>query len=269
MQLDLEPMGAPASLPAKSNAAKLAGRDAGAPRAARFTGATREHRPVSSRPRPSSLDPSPSTPFDKLPVALQRRGIQLQLIGLNVSAGYELVEALRLAAERPVAVAVQEVASSPTAKRCVFRDRTGLVHLIPEQAARFEANSLALNLSAGTGKISHDGVQIRWRLAKRREHQLPKRRPGCEYFDAERVGSHVLLRHWRPGDRFQPIGMQKAMKLQDFFTNEKVPRPQRHKLIVATAESGEVFWVEGLRISERFKLTEQTGRSLQWGWQRL
>jgi len=39
-------------------------------------------------------------------------------------------------------------------------------------------------------------------------------------------------------------------------------------LVAATAQ-GEVFWVEGTRISERFKLTRETIRRLQWRWKRL
>jgi len=79
----------------------------------------------------------------------------------------------------------------------------------------------------------------------------------------------VFLRHWLPGDRFQPIGMPRAIKLQDFFTNQKVPRRRRHELLVATTALGEVFWVETMRISERFKLAKSTIRRLQWEWLRL
>ena len=59
------------------------------------------------------------------------------------------------------------------------------------------------------------------------------------------------------------------VKLQDFFTNQKVPRDRRRQLLVAATAQGEVFWVEGMRISERFKLTRQTIRRLQWRWKRL
>ena len=55
-------------------------------------------------------------------------------------------------------------------------------------------------------------------------------------FDADKVGSHVVLRHWQPGDRFQPIGMSKPVKLQDLFTNAKVPRERRHALTLAAAD---------------------------------
>jgi hypothetical protein len=63
--------------------------------------------------------------------------------------------------------------------------------------------------------------------------------------------------------------MASPVKLQDFFTNEKVPRAKRRGLIVATTADGVIFWVEGLRISERFKLTKRTIRRLQWRWKRL
>jgi hypothetical protein len=60
--------------------------------------------------------------------------------------------------------------------------------------------------------------------------------------------------------------MKKTVKLQDLFTNEKVNRQKRHELIIAQTVQGEVFWVEGLRIAERFKLTNGTIRRLKWRW---
>jgi len=37
---------------------------------------------------------------------------------------------------------------------------------------------------------------------------------------------------------------------------------------MAAMAGGEIFWVEGLRISENFKLTAETGRLLAWRWRR-
>jgi hypothetical protein len=63
--------------------------------------------------------------------------------------------------------------------------------------------------------------------------------------------------------------MKLPVKLQDLFTNAKITRAQRHNLVVALASDGGIFWVEGLRISERYKLTKSTIRCLQWRWRRL
>jgi hypothetical protein len=50
--------------------------------------------------------------------------------------------------------------------------------------------------------------------------------------------------------------------------NLKVPRQQRHKLLVAATPAGEIVWVEGLRMAERFKLDKATLRQLKWSWHR-
>src|SRR6185436_7059327 len=118
------------------------------------------------------------------------------------------------------------------------------------------------------GKARFGGIEIRWGIISARDtvKRAPTFAAGVEYFDAEKVGSAVLLRHWRPGDRFQPIGLSAPTKVQDLFTNARIPRPARHQLVVATTATGELFWVEGLRIAERFKLDKRTLRRLKWQW---
>jgi tRNA(Ile)-lysidine synthase len=119
-------------------------------------------------------------------------------------------------------------------------------------------------LNGDAGEVVFGGRKILWKVTK--TFRLPPRRPGRELFDADKVGRRVLLRHWQPGDRFQPIGMAHAVKLQDLFTNQRVSRAKRHELVVATTANNEVFWVEGLRMGERFKLTLDTKRCLKWRW---
>jgi hypothetical protein len=62
--------------------------------------------------------------------------------------------------------------------------------------------------------------------------------------------------------------MASPVKLQDLFVNAKIPRAHRRRLLVATTAAGDIFWVEGLRIGERFKLEAKTRRTLRWMWQR-
>ena len=94
------------------------------------------------------------------------------------------------------------------------------------------------------------------------------RRPNTEYFDADKVGARICLRHWQPGDRFHLIGGAAAAKLQDIFTNLKVPPAERRCRVLAATAQGDIFWVEGLRIGEGFKLDKKTVRRLTWRWQR-
>ncbi len=242
-----------------------------------------------------------SATFEELPVAVQRRCIQSQLFDLGVSGDYDLVEKLRSTPNHPVTISASKLSlnakvaadvrrrtlfpgklaptyvggyalSNFANDACVisvFRDPHGFLH--PEHGSttpEFNVNVLEVGLEKPPSKAVFDGVSIRWQFDSKKA-RAPKSKPNQEFFDADEVGQQIILRHWRPGDRFKPIGMAIPLKLQDFFTNQKISRNRRRQLIVATTAEGELFWVEGLRISERFKLTKDTIRRLQWRWQRL
>jgi tRNA(Ile)-lysidine synthase len=195
--------------------------------------------------------------FDRLPVAVQRRALQLQLTNLGVWVDFELVERLRSAPNVLFAV-------SPGFS--VSRDAEGAVSLRTQAAADFKVNELSINLGERAGEVNFAGVQFKWNFENARAAAGLEKRIGRELFDADKVGRGITLRHWRAGDRFQPIGLKSAVKLQDLFTNQKIPRAQRHHLVVAESIDGRIFWVQDLRLSEPFKLTATTKRRLVWCW---
>ena len=254
-------------------------------------GAAEEWLAAGGRPKAEGVGAALSgwLPFDELPVAVQRRCVQVQLVGLGIVPDYDLVEQLRIKVDRPVAIRrVQvpggggegELGQEPQGGaalrkgktpvlRYAVRDVSGRVHLQVIEPEEFSHGSAEIGLVGRAGEVKFDGARIRWRINTKRAAGQPRGGLRQECFDADKVGSPVRLRHWQPGDRFQPIGMACPVKLQDLFTNQKVPRARRRRLIVASTAAGVVFWVEGLRISERFKLTRDTIRRLQWRWKRL
>jgi tRNA(Ile)-lysidine synthase len=214
--------------------------------------------------------------FEDMPVAVQRRCVQLQLMELGVNGDFVLIEKLRLGPEEQVSLSTSEISelrkksernvkSRTEIRKMVLRDEEGRIHLRGAEQGAFKPESR----SAAVGRPAQarfGKVVIRWRLLTGKGLPALNGERNRELFDADKVGSPVVLRFWRPGDRFQPIGMKTSIKLQDFFTNQKVPRARRHGLVVATSSAGEVFWVEGQRISERFKLTKGSKRWLEWSW---
>ena len=50
--------------------------------------------------------------------------------------------------------------------------------------------------------------------------------------DAERVGFPLLVRNWRPGDRYRPRDAHRAMKLKDLFQRGRMPRGERSRCAV-------------------------------------
>jgi len=195
--------------------------------------------------------------FDRLHTAVQRQAVRLQLKRLGLPMGFELVERLRLHTNKPV---------SATSRDAVVRDAAGIVARHPAEPPRFQAGQLDVELS-DSGQCGFAGIAVQWRREPMAAlFRRPKPRAGQESFDATRVGTRITLRHWRPGDRFQPIGMKQPVKLQDLFTNAKIPQSRRRAIIVATTSRGEMFWVEELRMGERFKLSKKTRIRLEWRW---
>jgi tRNA(Ile)-lysidine synthase len=200
-------------------------------------------------------------PFARLHVALQRRVLQSQLLALGVAPSFELIEALRLAPDKAVM-------AEPGWQ--VRRTAKGAVRLGRVKIVKFDPRHLTVALAGPAGRVTFGPLGLEWALKPLAPGawQGPVPEPRRERFDADKVGSPVHLRHWQPGDRFQPIGLRQACKLQDLFVNLKVPRAERHLRVLATTRQGVIFWVEGLRINEQFKLDGGTRQCLEWRWRR-
>jgi tRNA(Ile)-lysidine synthase len=194
--------------------------------------------------------------FDSLPVAIQRRRLQRRLFELGVTADFETIEQLRLNAGKVIQV-------SPVLQ--LMRDERGYVRPVSKQTFNFSKQRLKVALSKKKQTINFGdrvlNVQV---LPKRGDRFI--REPNTESFDADKVGRLIQFRHWQPGDRFQPIGATSSRKLQDMFVDLKIAKHERHWRVIATTAAGEIFWVEGLRISERFKLSAATKRRLTIWW---
>jgi tRNA(Ile)-lysidine synthase len=194
--------------------------------------------------------------FSRLPKAVQRRVIYLQLLRMAQSPDFDLVERLREFADQPVAIGIEQ---------WVSRDAGGLLRQRKLEAPAFDATRTKMDLTQRQGRVQFGPLALQWEIVHETGTRFA-RKSNLEYFDADKIGAMVWLRHWQPGDRFQPIGMKSAQKLQDLFTDSKVPRSQRHLRAVATTARGELFWVEGLRMAEKFKLDATTARRLKWQW---
>ncbi len=75
--------------------------------------------------------------------------------------------------------------------------------------------------------------------------------------DAGVVGSNLVLRRPRAGDRFQPLGMAGTKKLHDLFVDEKVPRHYRAQTPVLAAE-GHIVWVAGRWLAHWARVRPET-----------
>ncbi len=91
--------------------------------------------------------------------------------------------------------------------------------------------------------------------------------PFSAVVDAELLRFPLLLRRWRPGDVFQPLGMGgKHQKLQDFFTNQKLSVLEKERIWLLENGDERIIWVVGMRLAEPFKATNKTFKLLKFSW---
>jgi len=76
--------------------------------------------------------------------------------------------------------------------------------------------------------------------------------------DARHVGSRLIVRNRRPGDRLHPLGAPGRKKVQDLLVDRKVPRDDRDNVPIVTTENGEIVWVAGHVLADPFRVTPLT-----------
>lgn len=86
--------------------------------------------------------------------------------------------------------------------------------------------------------------------------------------DAGLLHFPLMLRHWKQGDYFYPLGMKQRKKLSDFFIDEKMSLREKEEVwIVETASK--IAWIVGKRIDNRFKITSKTKKILSLKWSEI
>jgi len=118
----------------------------------------------------------------------------------------------------------------------------GRKYSFDEDNFHFQSRVLGIELDAANHSISeYKQTYKRW----------------DEIIDRRKLVEPLVLRTWKQGDRFKPLGMQQSKKLSDFFTDVKIPmhiKKQRPILV----DQKKIVWVCGLRIDDRVKVTKNT-----------
>jgi len=75
--------------------------------------------------------------------------------------------------------------------------------------------------------------------------------------DRDHIQFPLLIRRWRQGDYFKPLGMNGFKKISDFFIDSKLSLPEKENVwILANGE--QVVWIIGYRLDDRYKITSGT-----------
>jgi tRNA(Ile)-lysidine synthase len=86
--------------------------------------------------------------------------------------------------------------------------------------------------------------------------------PGRQVFDADGLGTPLIVRHRRRGDRFTPYGMTGTKKLQDYFVDIGLPASQRDAQLLLLG-AGRIGWIVGHAISVHVAVTPRSRRLME------
>jgi tRNA(Ile)-lysidine synthase len=204
--------------------------------------------------------------LSRLPPSLQRRllrAVVRRLLGnlRDIEAAH--IEAMRAMIAKPAGKRLslpQGLVLTTEYGRCLIaRDSTSLC---PFPTLEGEFPLLV------PGETRLPGWQVRAKVVPSESFD-PRQPDGFKaYLDLDRAGSELMARARRPGDRFQPLGLEQPKKLQDFMVDAKIPRQWRGRVPLVCSPQ-QIIWVVGWRIDERVKVTEATRRVLSLNFERL
>jgi tRNA(Ile)-lysidine synthase len=132
----------------------------------------------------------------------------------------------------------------------VYRDRDRLVFVRPgETTILHQELTLGESYSIGDFQFSLSAPVSR-PASFGSDHRI-------EFVDAAKLGAHLVLRSWRDGDWFIPLGMKTKKKVSDYFVDEKILLVQKRDIPLLESD-GSVVWICGRRLDDRFKITAET-----------
>lgn len=121
----------------------------------------------------------------------------------------------------------------------------------------FECDSLEKQIHIKVGEVKKiNSKKISISKVKYQEVKLITDK-NIEYIDGDLTGNSFILRKWRNGDKFYPIGMKGIKKVSDYLNDIKIGAKEKRNHYVLLSKN-RIVWVLGKRLDERFKLKPQT-----------
>jgi len=83
-----------------------------------------------------------------------------------------------------------------------------------------------------------------------------------EFISADNLSDHFVVRQWKEGDKFIPIGMHGTKKISDFLNDIKINSFEKKEQPILE-NNGKIVWVIGKRLDDRYKITPNTKKVLK------
>ncbi|MFY8098105.1 MAG: tRNA lysidine(34) synthetase TilS, partial [Flavobacterium sp.] len=82
------------------------------------------------------------------------------------------------------------------------------------------------------------------------------------FVDADKIEFPLIIRKWREGDVFYPLGMKGSKKVSKFFKDEKISIFDKQKIWILESNKN-IVWIIDYRQDDRFKVEQTTQTTLK------
>ena len=119
-----------------------------------------------------------------------------------------------------------------------------------------ETATALILLTESNGLVRFRDGMLEWNSLRYEGQPVPAD-PNIAWLDSSLIGYPLLLRPWKQGDYFYPLGMQKKKKLARFLIDAKISRAEKERTWVLESDK-KIVWVVGHRIDNRVKIRPGT-----------
>lgn len=116
-----------------------------------------------------------------------------------------------------------------------------------------------------TDTMVSEPVPLQLRSLTREANFKIPRNLNIAVLDADQLQFPLMVRKWKQGEYFKPLGMSGFKKLSDFFIDAHLSIPEKEAAWIL-ASGDRVVWIIGKRIDDRFKITPETKNVLLIEW---
>ncbi len=146
----------------------------------------------------------------------------------------------------------------PYGLRVIKSYQTLTLALNPQQIASFTYEILG----PGYIEIPEIGRALNLEVIPRPPLNKEKAPPHMAFLDFDHLDFPLIIRSFRPGDRIQPLGMEKEKKIKDLFIDLKIPVHQRRQIPLLFKDD-QILWIAGIRLDHRARMKAETKRVLR------